>query len=147
MSEEINTKESSISRKGAVMSSCLQLSLKTKWFEMTKAGIKTEDYREINYYWIKRFFYLVNSDVTDFIEYLQNPSYYKTAMDIYLDKNNIKYKPFTQNTITLGYPKLDDAERILNIEHKGIEIRTGNPEWGAESSKVYFVIKHGEVIK
>ena len=26
----------------------LRLSLKTKWFEMTKAGIKTEDYREIN---------------------------------------------------------------------------------------------------
>ena len=31
----------------------LQLSLKTKWFEMTKAGIKTEDYREINIYWEK----------------------------------------------------------------------------------------------
>ena len=28
----------------------LQLSLKTKWFEMTKSGIKTEDYREINDY-------------------------------------------------------------------------------------------------
>jgi hypothetical protein len=25
----------------------LQLSLNAKWFEMTKAGIKTEDYREI----------------------------------------------------------------------------------------------------
>ena len=33
----------------------LRLSLKTKWFEMTKAGIKTEDYREINPYWWKRF--------------------------------------------------------------------------------------------
>lgn len=28
----------------------LRLSLKTKWFEMTKAGIKTEDYREITPY-------------------------------------------------------------------------------------------------
>ena len=28
----------------------LQLSLKTKWFEMTKAYIKTEDYRDINEY-------------------------------------------------------------------------------------------------
>lgn len=27
---------------GAVMPSCLRLSLKTKWFEMTKAGVKTE---------------------------------------------------------------------------------------------------------
>ena len=34
----------------------LQLSLKNKWFEMTKAGIKTEDYREITPYWLKRLF-------------------------------------------------------------------------------------------
>lgn len=37
-----------------VMPSCLRLSLKSKWFEMTKAGIKTEDYRDITPYWIKR---------------------------------------------------------------------------------------------
>jgi len=30
----------------------LQLSLKRKWFEMTKAGIKIEDYRNINEYWV-----------------------------------------------------------------------------------------------
>ena len=40
--------------KHSVMPSCLQLSLKTKWFKMTKAGIKKEDYREINEYWFKR---------------------------------------------------------------------------------------------
>jgi len=33
----------------------LQMSLKTEWFEMTKAGIKNEDYREITPYWAKRF--------------------------------------------------------------------------------------------
>jgi len=38
----------------SVMPSCLRLSLKSKWFEMTKSGIKKEDYREINSYWIKR---------------------------------------------------------------------------------------------
>lgn len=32
----------------------LQLSLKKQWFEMTKSGIKTEDYREVNEYWGKR---------------------------------------------------------------------------------------------
>lgn len=32
----------------------LQLSLKTRWFEMTKSGLKTEDYREITPYWVKR---------------------------------------------------------------------------------------------
>ena len=28
----------------------LQLSLKRNWFEMTKSGVKTEDYREITPY-------------------------------------------------------------------------------------------------
>ena len=32
----------------------LRLSLKKNWFEMTKAGIKKEDYREITPYWAKR---------------------------------------------------------------------------------------------
>lgn len=43
--------------------------------------------------------------------------------------------------------KTEDEERILTLEHKGIEIREGNPEWGAESGKIYFVIKHGKIIE
>jgi len=46
--------------------------------------------------------------------------------------------------MTLGYPKKDDTERIIQFEHLGIEIRTGKPEWGAEPNKLYFVIKLGE---
>ncbi|MDR3026036.1 ASCH domain-containing protein [Chryseobacterium sp.] len=99
----------------------LQLSLTKKWFEMTKAGIKTEDYRDITPYWFKR---------------------------LYENKYQLdqKLKSFTQNTMTLGYPSKDDKERILKLEHKGIEIREGNPEWGAEPGKVYFVIKHGKIL-
>ena len=48
--------------------------------------------------------------------------------------------------MTLGYPKLTDSDRILKIENKGIEIRTGNTEWGAEEGKLYFVIKHGKIL-
>lgn len=48
--------------------------------------------------------------------------------------------------MTKGYPKSGDTERILKLEHAGIEVRTGNPEWGAEPDKLYFVIKHGEII-
>ena len=48
--------------------------------------------------------------------------------------------------MTLGYPKSTDSERILKLEHKGIEIRTGNPDWGDELDKLYFVIKHGKII-
>ena len=122
----------------------LQLSLKKKWFEMTKAGIKTEDYREINRYWLKRLVY----DSQKVIEYLNLTTDYavkSVSKDSFWSKT-FAFKPFESNTMTLGYPKSTDSERILKLEHKGIEIRTGNPEWGAEPNKLYFVIKHGKII-
>jgi hypothetical protein len=126
-----------------VMPSCLRLSLKTKWFEMTKAAIKTEDYREVNHYWIKRLMsklynnlYPTEQEAIDGILKHIDPNY--------LVKNHSK--KFDLNTMTLGYPKANDTERILKLEHKGIELRTGNPEWGAEPNKLYFVIMHGTVI-
>lgn len=112
----------------------LQLSLKKQWFEMTKSGIKTEDYREINDYWIKRL--------------LINP-------EIHLMSNSLKdrivgiiragfFKPFKTNTMTFGYPKSTDTDRILIFENAGIEIAGGNSEWGADPDILYFVIKHGK---
>lgn len=59
----------------------------------------------------------------------------------------VNFNKYEINKMTLGYPKLRDTERILKLEHKGIEIREGNQEWGAEEGKLYFVIKHGEIIK
>lgn len=117
----------------------LQLPLKTKWFEMTKAGIKTEDYREINTYWIKR---LTKEFSWDMNKYPLKLNEHKEVAN----KGSLLQKPFGVNTMTLGYPKSTDTERIIKLEHKGIEIRTGNPEWGAEPNKLYFVIKHGNII-
>lgn len=110
----------------------LQLSLKSKWFEMTKAGIKTEDYREITPYWRKRILKHYKNYTPEQLQYFSK--YYP----------NDVFKKFSTNTMTSGYPKSTDTERILKFEHKGIEIRTGNPEWGAEPDKLYFVIKHGK---
>ena len=132
-----NEADSPLLRVGDVMPSCLRLSLKTKWFEMTKAGIKTEDYRELNEYWHKRLF------TKDSIEHMED------CHDNYggcIHVNDLDFKKFDYNVMTLGYPKNGDTERILKLEHKGIEIRTGNPEWGAEPNKLYFVIMHGAVI-
>lgn len=112
----------------------LRLSLKTKWFEMTKAGIKTEDYREITPYWIKRLSFVPN--IGSSLDYPQKKQF----------KDGV-FKSFQTNTMTLGYPKSTDSDRILKLEHKRIEIRTGNPEWGAEPNKLYFVIMHGEPLK
>lgn len=118
---------------------CLRMSLKTKWFDMTKVGIKTEDYREINSYWIKRLTSYFSWDMNKFPLKLNE---HKEVMN----KGSMKQKTFDCNIMTLGYPKNGDTERILKLEHKGIEIRTGNPEWGAEPNKLYFVIMHGATL-
>lgn len=114
----------------------LQLSLKKKWFEMTKTGIKTEDYREINSYWIARLTDGFSWDIAEFPLKLNEDKQV-------INKGSLKPKDFKTNTMTLGYPKSTDTERIVKLEHKGIEIWEGNPEWGAEPGKLYFVIKHG----
>jgi hypothetical protein len=120
----------------------LRLSLKTKWFEMTKAGIKTEDYREITPYWCAMFLGDVYGSYT-------RGFWAKVGIDYVVNSvsnGDFSTRHYLTNTMTLGYPKTGDSERILKLEHKGIEIRTGNPEWGAEPNKLYFVIKHGKII-
>lgn len=133
-----------ILRVGVVMPSCLHLSLKTKWFEMTKAGIKTEDYREINEYWTKRLVEsdLENPEIGQALCALRDGYTQESVNEIY----GVNLKRYKINKMTLGYPKSTDTERILKLEHKGIEIRTGNPEWGAEPNKLYFVIMHGAIL-
>jgi hypothetical protein len=112
--------------------------LKTKWFEMTKARIKPEDYREINPYWSKRF----GTPITWAMESYIKPDFCDCEGNSYVFKEN----KYTVNVMTLGYPKSTDTDKILKLEHKGIEIRTGNPEWGAEPNKLYFVIMHGDIL-
>lgn len=124
----------------------LQLSLKTQWFEMTKAGIKTEDYRELTPYFANKLLLDINYQ-------RQSKHYweYEFQLNEGTDeeiKENIelftRMKPFTTNTMTKGYPKATDTDKIDVHQHAGIEIRTGRPEWGAEEGKLYFVIKHGK---
>jgi len=129
---------------------CLRLPLETKWYKMTEERIKPEDYRLITPYWCNRLLLYGGKSLSKSKWSKKFFGFQPVIGDIlsrYTNAGGMTFKPFTQNIMTLGYPKSDDEERILKLEHKGIEIRTGNPEWGAESSKVYFVIKHGEVIK
>ena len=135
----------------------LQLPLKKQWFEMTKSGIKTEDYREITPYWVERLLdtskspYILTSysflDIAnDFDEIIESEWDVDEAVNYIFEKYNFSFKSFTTNIIILGHPSSTDIERFLKLEHAGIEIRTGNPDWGAEPDKLYFVIKHGERI-
>lgn len=125
----------------------LQMSLKKEWFGMTKKLIKKEDYRGITPYWCNRI--LLYQGKIKSRKFWEDEFFKLDGRDCSLDEilENItlfcSFKSFTTNTMTLGYPKSGDSERIIKFEHAGIEIRTGNPEWGAEPNKLYFVIKHG----
>ena len=124
----------------------LYLPVRKRWFDMILSGEKKEEYREINEYWIKR---LIQNELNLSLEEI---NYGICALrDGYTEDQvyNIYgfcFKPFEINTITLGYPKSTDKERIIKFEHKGIEIGKGNPEWGAPVEDV-FIIKLGEIIE
>ena len=117
---------------------------------MTKSGEKTEDYREVNPYWATR---LLGQSQAFWKGYLGYNSNNKRCYG-FKDQSSIDFivakckgfKPFQVNIMTLGYPKSGDKDRILKLEHTGIEIRKGNPEWGAEPEELYFVIKHGSIL-
>ena len=128
----------------------LRLSLKTKWFNMTKAGIKIEEYREINDYWCRRLLYIEDDmefDVwCEMINDLNNQQRKYKDIDDCMNFFGVYFRKYDVNVMTLGYPKSTDLKRILKLEHKGIEIRTGNTDLGAEPNKLYFVIKHGKTL-
>ena len=98
----------------------LTLSLKKKWFDMIKAGIKKEEYREIKPYYEKRFLEPLSSRL--------------------FRKGETGVKPFDTLVFTLGYPKADDTERRLTFKNPRIRIGTGRLEWGAVHGKLYFMI-------
>ena len=98
----------------------LHLNLKVKWFEMIFLGIKKEEYRNYTPYWIRRLF-----DEPDELPGFTYP------------------KDFDTITFSNGYSR--DRPQF-EIEFKGIEISEGNPEWGAEPGKKYFVLKLGDIL-
>lgn len=128
----------------------LRLPLKRKWFDMTKSGVKTEDYREINDYWGRRLLRL--DEETEFgiwielLEDLANSERKHRDIQECLSFFGASFEKFDHNILTLGYPRKDNADHVVIFKHAGIEIRQGNPDWGAEPGKIYFVIKHGEII-
>ena len=109
----------------------LTLSLKKQWFDMIKAGIKKEDYREIKPYYTSRLT-ILDSDDYDLI----------LSGEI-----SVTFQYFDRLVFTLGYPKAGDTERRLTFKNPKIRIGTGRPEWGAEPGKLYFVITFGDRVE
>lgn len=100
-----------------ILMKILRLTLKKKWFDMSKSRIKKEEYREIKPYWEKRF-YRYGSRLHGFKEW-----------------DAIEF--------TNGYGK--NAPRFI-IKCKGIEIGFGKPEWGADPNVKCFKLLLGDIV-
>lgn len=96
----------------------LKLTINKKWFNLIEKGIKTEEYREIKDYWIKR---IKEMSLTRFEAF-----------------KNFDFVEFTN-----GYSKTSPQ---ITMECKGIEVGTGKIEWGAIANKQYFVVKLGREV-
>jgi hypothetical protein len=92
----------------------LILPIKKKWFDMILSGEKKEEYREIKPYYRSR---LINEG---FLDRYGLPNLWQ---DWVLFRN--------------GYSKQSPSFKAFCT----IDIRTGIPEWGAEPSKEYYVLK------
>ncbi len=107
----------------------LQLVLKRKWYDMITSGEKKEEYREITPYWAKR--------ITQYFDYPKGyeiDAQMRHVMRSYLDGREI----FDGVMFYHGYSKYRDR---MFCKINSITIGTGNPDWGAEPGKQYFVIR------
>ena len=106
----------------------LYLSLKKPWFDMIKAGIKLEEYREMNDYWGKR---------------LPCHQVLTCSRRFECDNSCMQYRYVE---FTLAYPPKNDAERRIRFEYPRLHVREGKPEWGAELGKKYYAITWGKQV-
>ena len=109
----------------------LNLPLKAKWYKMIESGIKTEEYREIKPYWIKRFCFASKTyeccEKTEECGSCFSHSDYFGCYVCY---------PYSHVRFRYGYTK-----RTMLREIESITFGFGNPEWGAPKDKQVFIIK------
>lgn len=121
------------------MGKTLCLPLKKEWYEMIGGGIKTEEYREIKPYWIKRLVkYADGYKIPEFM--LEVYTEHITNLKILLSDSKLKFIDVDFIKFSYGYTK-----RTMTFECKGITIGKGRKEWGAPGEDV-FIIKLGKRI-
>lgn len=113
----------------------LQLTLKKQWFDLILSGEKTEEYREIKGYWVKRLLCQIGQTCQFFDE---NYKYKNSGIDI-----TNYFQHYDAIEFTNGYG--NHMPKML-IECKGITIGRGNPEWGAPDTDV-FILKLGKILE
>lgn len=101
----------------------LDLVLKAKWYNMIESGVKTEEYREVKAYWIKRLTKQLKSLSCD------------TNLSVR------ESKKFDAVKFHYGY-----TSKTMTFECLSISIDKGNPKWGAPENDYVFIIKLGKRI-
>lgn len=117
----------------------LHLTLKKRWFDVVGIN-KHEEYREVKQFWAVRLLHgFSKQDIHFTLDSLKCP--YETINgDTFFDA--IK-KDFDVVCFKNGYGK---NAPVKQFKFKGLELRTGNPDWGAEPGQEYFVIKLGDLL-
>lgn len=117
----------------------LHLILKRKWFELIASGEKTEEYREIKPYWIKRIMmchkWCAVNPVTNVSRCLF-PKRCENTWNLCNISGGLTHVRFRQ-----GY-----TQTTMLFEIKSISTGLGNPNWGAPKGKEVFIIKLGKRI-
>lgn len=113
----------------------LHLPLKAKWYDMIESGEKTEEYREVKPYWVKRLCFTKQQDGCAF-------SCAERWCMRCEDLGNYMCYPFTKVCFSYGYTK-----RRMTWEVESICIGYGDPGWGAPKDKAVFIIKLANRIK
>lgn len=95
----------------------LKLTLKYKWYDMIDSGVKKEEYRDIT-------------------------SFYKTRIEKY-----IKALENGQPAYVTFYKAYATNRPQMTFEIESIQLREGNPEWGAVPGTKYYCIRLGKRVK
>ena len=108
----------------------LHLPLKAKWYEMIESSVKTEEYREIKPYWIRRFFRHPDGNKIN----KSDAEYYARNIDIlvYAVYEGIIRFDYTHVKFSYGYTR-----RTMTFEIDSFRIGKGKPEWGAPNESVF----------
>lgn len=122
------------------MNNELRLSLMTRWYRMIESQEKPEEYREINAYWAKKLLpcWKECACAAKDGSCCLSCKAAETHMNVTVRGQRVG---LTHVHFTLGYPRKDDSDRNMIREIERIVIGEGNPNWGAQKGKKYFVIR------
>lgn len=113
------------------MQDTITLTLHKKWFDMILSGVKTEEYRDIKPYWIRRL-------LGNWHQYHADSVFYRGDYLMPFGVNKIRFKN--------GYGR--NAPEFT-IEWNGISVDCPNPDWSPISTHntFVFILKLGNILE